>query len=156
MPDQHAGFQSYKGEIAGAARTATEGGIRRIVQEARASERAVRSFSLGNKVNWGRRALAAYTWFRTGKGSQRQWLHKIGKAEDPSCPCGAAEQSGEYIVRHCTHHSYERAHNFITSTREWSNLDTKIWVPNDDAEGLAESDDQQVDGVERFFDYLAY
>ena len=116
----------------------------------------MKSFGLGGKVNWGRRALAAYTWFRTEKGPQQQWLHKIGKAEDLSCPSGVAAQSGEHIVWHCTLHSHERARNRITNTKEWSNLATKIWVPNDDIEGLAESDDQQVDAVERFFDYLAY
>ena len=158
LADQHATFQSFRGEIAGATRTATEGGIRRIGKEARASERAVKSFGLGGKVLWKRRALAAYTWFRTGRGPQRQWLHKIGKAEGPSCPCGATIQSGEHIVWHCTIHEHERAHNRITCTREgnWAALDTKVWAPNDDVEGLAESDDQQVDGVERFFEYLAY
>ena len=158
LADQHATFQSFRGEIAGATRTATEGGIRRIAKEARASERTVETFGLGGRVLWGRRALAAYTWFRTGRGPQQQWLHKIGKAEDPSCPYGAIIQSGEHIVWHCTLHEYERAHNGITDTREgeWADLDTKIWVPNDDVEGLADSDDQQVDGVKRFFDYLAY
>ena len=66
----------------------------------------------------------------------------------------------QHIVWYCTLYSYELARNRITDTKEgeWADLDTKIWVPNcnDDVEGLAESDDQQVDGVERFFDYLAY
>ena len=77
-------------------------------------------------------------------------------AEDPSCPCGAAVQSGEQIVWHCNLHRYERARNRLTTmTREgeWGDLDAKIWAPNDDVEGRAESDEQQVDGVERFFDY---
>ena len=118
LADQHATFQSYRGEIAGATRTATEGGIRRIAKEARASERAVKSFGLGGRVKWKRWALATYTWFRAGKGPQRQWLHKIGKAEDPSCTCGAAVQSGEHIVWVCTLHEYERRRNRITNTRE--------------------------------------
>ena len=46
-----------------------------------------------------------------------------------------------------------RIHN--TSEREWADLDTPIWVPNDDVEGRAETDDQQVDGVERPFSYLS-
>ena len=41
----------------------------------------------------------------------------------------------------------------MTREGEWGDIDGKIWVPNDDVEGLAESDEQQVDGVERFFDY---
>ena len=39
---------------------------------------------------------------------------------------------------------------------EWADLDDPIWVPNDDVEGLAESEDQQVNGVERFFEYLSF
>ena len=110
-------------------------------------------------VQWGRRALAAYTWFRTEKGPQRQWLHKIaiGKVEDPSCPCGAPVQSGEHIIWHCSAHRYERAKNRISSaTRagEWADLDGKIWVPNEEAGD--DGEDNQVDGIERFFDYLAY
>ena len=111
---------------------------------------------MGNKVQWERCALAAYTWFRTGKGPQREWLHKIGKADGPSCPCGAAVQSGEHIVWHCNLHRNERARNQLTTmTREgeWRDLDGKIWAPN---EGAGDDDDQQVDGVERFFNYLAY
>ena len=68
-------------------------------------------------------------------------------------------QSGEHIVWDCTIHQYERARSRLnTATRRgaWEDLDGKIWVPNDDVEGRAESDEQQVDGIERFFDYLAY
>ena len=94
LADQHATFQSYRGQIANVTRTGTEGGIRWIAKEARASERKVASFGLGNRVNWGRRALATYTWFREGKGPQRQWLYKIGKVEDPSSDCGAEVLAG--------------------------------------------------------------
>ena len=165
LADQYTTFQSFRGEISRADRTATEGRIRRIAKEVRANERAVATYGQGGKVAWKRRALAAYTWFRTGKGPQRQWLHKsnqtihkIGKAEDPSCACGATIQSGEHIVWQCNRHSYERARNRINRTRDgnWGDLDGKIWFPNDDVEGRRESDDQQVDGVERFFEYLAY
>ena len=160
LADQRATYESFLGEISNAPRTATEGGIRRIAKEARASERSVAGYGKGGKVLWKRRALAAYTWFRTGKGPQRQWLHKIGKAEDPSCPCGAAVQSGEHIVWHCALHRNERRRNRIAEGSTWEGLDNKVWVPNDNVhvEGRAESDGQQVDGVyvERFFSYLAY
>ena len=52
---------------------------------------------------------------------------------------------------------HERARNRLTTrTRqgEWGNLDGKIWAPNEGRGG--DDDEQQVDGVERFFDYLAY
>ena len=76
-------------------------GIRRIAKDVRAIERKAAGYDKGGKVQWGQRALAAYTWFRTGKGPYEQWIHKIGKAEDPSCPCGALIQSGEHIVWQC-------------------------------------------------------
>ena len=115
LADQHATYQSWLGEISNAHRTATEGGIRRIAKEARQEERAAAGYGKGGKVHWGRCALAAYTWFRTRKRPQHQWLHKIGKVEDPSCPCGANIQSGEHIVWHCKLHQYERARNRLTT-----------------------------------------
>ena len=94
-------------------------------------------------VRWGHRALAAYTWFQTGKGPQRQWLHKIGRAEDPSCPCGAVVQSGEHIVWHCNLHRHEHRRNRIAAGSTWEELDGKVWVPNEGAWG---GEDDQVDG----------
>ena len=84
LADQHAtySYQLWLGKISGAHRTGTEGGIWRVAKEARQEERVVAGYGKGGKIHWGRRALAAYAWFRTGKGPQRQWLHKIGKAED--------------------------------------------------------------------------
>ena len=35
-------------------------------------------------------------------------------------------------------------------------LDDPICVPNDDVEGREEMEDEQVNGVERFFDYLSH
>ena len=35
----------------------------------------------------------------------------------------------------------------------WEDLDGKIWVPNEQG---GDDNDDQVDGIERFFDYLAY
>ena len=98
-------------------------------KEARENERKKAGYGKGGKVQWGWRALAAYTWFRTGKGPQRQWLHKTGKAEDPSCPCGAVVQSGEHIVWQCNLHLDERRRNRVEGTRGWEDLDGKIWAP---------------------------
>ena len=58
----------------------------------------------------------------------------------------------------CALHDNERRRNRIDNTREgnWADLDDPIWVPNDDVEGLTETDDQQVNGVERFFSYLSF
>lgn len=158
LADQRANFESHRGQIAGSAGIATEGGIRQISKATRAQERAVASLGKGRMVLWKRRALATYTWMRTGKGPQRQWLHRIQKATNPSCPCGEQVQSGEHIVWDCELHDTERRRNRIHQTRtgEWADLDDPIWVPNDDVEGLAEEDSEQVNGVERFFEYLSF
>ena len=111
LADQHATFHSFRGAIAGDKRTATEGGIRRIPKEVRAAERTAEGYGLGGRATWGRHTLSAYTWFRTGKGPQREWLHKIKKAEDPSCPCGAATQTGDHIVSDCSLHLDKRRRN---------------------------------------------
>ena len=64
----------------------------------------------------------------------------------------------EHIVWECHLHYDERRRNRIASTArgDWGGLDDPIWVPNDDVEGREETDEEQVDGVERFFEYLAF
>ena len=158
LADQCASFHSHRGQIAGDPGIATEGGIRQLTKASRAECRAAPSFGKGRRVGWKRRALAAYTWMRTGKGPQAQWLHRIGKIESPSCPCGTSSQSGEHIVWECPTHNAERSRNRIAHTTkgDWGRLDDPIWVPNDDVKGREETDEEQVDGVERFFEYLSY
>lgn len=52
-----------------------------------------------NRTAWSNRALAAYTWYRTNKGPQHSWLHRINKRPDHEClECGS-EETGEHIVR---------------------------------------------------------
>ena len=69
-------------------------------------------------------------------------------------PMRSTAQSGSHIVWHCSLHRYERARNRITGTNDWQDLDGKIWVPNEERRG--DDDEQQVDGIECFFEYLAY
>ena len=155
IADEHALFQSYRGAIAGDRCTATEGGIRRIAKEARAAERKVEGYGLGGRTQWGRRALSAYTWFRTGKGPQRELLHKIKKTEDAHCDCGAAVQSGDHIVWHCALYQTERRRNRMAGLEGpegWKQIDHLIWVEDEGAE----DPNDRVDGVERLFDYLSY
>lgn len=87
-----------------------------------------------------------------------QWLHAIGKKENPTCACGATQQTGEHLVWECPLHNDERRRNRIdvTDRGDWASLDDPIWVPNDDVEGREETDDEQVNGVERFFEYLSF
>ena len=49
--------------------------------------------------------------------------HKIGRVEDPSCPCRAAVQSGEHIVWQCSAHRDERRRNRVQETRGWEDLE---------------------------------
>ena len=55
------------------------------------------------RPDWGKHALAAYTWTSTNRGPQKAWLHHIGQAEDPSCPCGHPTQDGDHLVFDCPH-----------------------------------------------------
>ena len=41
----------------------------------------------------------------------------------------------------------------MEETRGWEDLDDKIWVPREEG---GDDEDNQVDGVEGFFNYLAY
>lgn len=157
LADPHAMFHAYFEHIAGTGRRATEGGIRQLTNAARAECRSVPTYGKGRGVGWKRRALAAYTWFRTGKGPQLEWLYRIGKAADPTCHCGAAIRTGKHIAWVCRLHTNERRRNPISSTTkgDWGAPDDPSWVPNEDMEGREETDDEQVYEVERFFDYLA-
>ena len=116
------------------------------------AERKAEGYGLGGRVQWRRRALSAYTWFRTGKGPQRQWLHKIGKTEDASCPCGTKIQSGDHIVWDCRLHLSERRRNHMVGLKRWEDIDCLIWAAGEEAD----DPNDRVEGVERFFDYLSY
>ena len=55
-------------------------------------------------LGWHCRAISTYTWCVTEKGSQRGWLHKIGKADTPAPGCHSqsqTEQSGKHTVEEC-------------------------------------------------------
>ena len=158
LADQRATFESHRGQIAGEQGPVTEGGIRQTSKESRASYRTVPGFGKGRAVDWKRRALSAYTWMRTGKGPQAQWLHTIRKIESPQCQCGATHQTGDHVVWECRLHDHERRRNRIDGTERgnWEALDDPIWVANDDVEGRAETDEEQVNGVERYFEYLSF
>ena len=156
IADRHATFESHRGQIRGEEGIVTEGGIRQASKATRAEARSKVAFGKGRLVEWRRRALSAYTWMRMGKGPQKEWLHRIHTSDDPSCPCGAPAQTGEHIVWHCHLHNEARRRNRVHLTTCWEDLDDPIWVPNDDVEGREGGDDEQVNGVERFFEYLSY
>ena len=124
----------------------TEGGLRTIGKSERATMRKRESYRKGTAVNWNRKALSAYTWMRTEKGPQRQWLHRIGKADSPYCSCDASViQSGAHITFACPHHAQARR-RLIANQQSWKELDSPHWIrtgPN-----------EYEDGVISFFEYL--
>ena len=91
-----------------------------------------------------------------GKGPTERVAPQDRESGRPILPMRSSIQSGEHIVWPCPLYLRERRRNRIdhTAKGEWADLDNPIWVPNDDVEGRIESDDQQVDGVEIYFDYL--
>ena len=64
-------------------------------------ERAEAKGGGGNGLlGWCRKALSAYTWCRTNKGPQNEWLFKIGKAGSDKFKCGEA-MTGTHVVEEC-------------------------------------------------------
>ena len=51
-------------------------------------------------LGWCRKALSAYTWCRTNKGPQNEWLFKIKKTDNDSCKCGKT-MTGTHVVEEC-------------------------------------------------------
>ena len=70
----------------------------------RAWARRARAEARGGNGNgllgWCRKALSAYTWCRTNKGPQNEWLFKTGKAESDKCRCRAVI-TGTHVVEEC-------------------------------------------------------
>ena len=104
--DRIAEFHSHLGEILHS-RTATHEGLRAASRAHRKTTYTQTGFGI-RRSDWHRHSLSTYTWYRTEKGPQRAWLHRIGKADGPSCPCGHPEQTGEHITFHCPRHENER------------------------------------------------
>ena len=93
----------------------------------------------------GHQALSAYIWLRTNKGSSRSWLHHIGKADPPNCPCGQHTQDGQHnlqLYRYQSHRTVRRRCRLV------GGLGCAVWIP---IEG-----EQLEDGVEAFFTYLSF
>ena len=102
------------------------------------SQKKKKGFRLGTATDWTRQALSAYSWTRTDRGPQKQWLHRIGRAENPHCPCDPhVTQSGEHLVFDCPLHTAARQ-TFIPGKRSWEELDSPHWIktgPNERGRG---------------------
>lgn len=121
--DKLATWSSHLGQTASATRIVTEGGLIAAGKAERATARRRPGYRLCTATSWSRTALSAYTWMRTEKGPQRQWLHHIGKAEDPHCPCNHdTVQSGLHITFSCPTHAPTR-NRLLGNKRSWEDLD---------------------------------
>ena len=144
--DSLARHMSYLGEVTGSTRTVTEGGIRAKGKAERSKMRRREGFRLGTATEWPRQALSAYTWTRTNRGPHKEWLHHIGRAENPYCTCDHSTiQSGEHIVFVCTSHSRARR-TLIPGKQSWQDLDSPRWIKT--------GPNKKEDGVMKFFEYL--
>ena len=100
-----------------------------------------------HRTEWGKHALAAYTWARTNRGPQKAWLHHIGKAIDPSCVCGHPSQDGNHLVFHCPR-LHARRERLLPKERTWVSLDDPHWVTEAGRDGRKQ---EKIEGTEAFF-----
>ena len=113
----------------------------------RKSARSAPGFGLCNTA-WGKHALAAYTWTRSNRGPQKSWLHHIGKAESPSCPCGHATQDGNHLVFACPLLHAQRERLLPPEADCWEALDAPHWIAEAGEDG---KEQEKTEGVETFF-----
>jgi len=146
IADHLAELHSHLGEISLHARTATHEGLQQVSRANRKQARTQPGFGV-RRPDWHRLALSAFTWYRTEKGPQKAWPHRIGKAEDPSCPCGHPVQTGEHIVFHCPLHTNER-NRLLRGKKTLLDIDHPDW--------RKEGDDTPYDAIDTFFDYLYF
>ena len=144
--DRLADWQSHLGAAMNIPTIATREGLRTHHKAIRKDCRAQASLGMGRKVLWRRRALSAYTWMRTNRGPQREWLHRIRKADSAQCDCGEI-QSGDHVTFHCPEHHAARL-ALLGTACTWESLDAPRYDPEEDDEG------EKTDLVEEFFSYL--
>jgi len=119
--------------------------VRQISKANRASSRYESGFGK-RKTDMHRHALSGYTWIKTNRSPQKSWLHHIGKAEDPTCPCGHTPQDGAHILFDCPRLGTLRG-QLLGTRKTWEELDDPIWRKE-------EGDDSHWDAVEAFFDHI--
>ena len=75
--DQATDWQSHLGPISAAPTYATYEGLRAHGKAIRKELRAQPSLGMGRRTLWSRKALSAYTWMRTNRGPQLEWLFRF-------------------------------------------------------------------------------
>ena len=148
--DRRAALEGIRGRTNGAPHTITPEGLKEVRKAIRATARTVPSYGRG-RTEWGKHALAAFTWTRTDRGPQKAWLHHIGKAEDPSCTCGHTAQDGAHLVFHCPDTSSQRRRLLPPGATTWESLDEPHWVTE---AGRERGEQEKVEGIEAFFQEL--
>ena len=91
--DRQAPLERIRGETRGSIPNTTFEGLKELRKALRKEARSQAGYGR-HRTDWGKHALAAYTWARTNKGPQNAWLHHIGKAEDPSYPAATHPKTG--------------------------------------------------------------
>ena len=130
---------------------ATYEGLREKGRREREEQRTDPGYG-NHRTEWGKHALASYTWTRTDRGPQKSWLHHVGKAEDPECSCGHPLQNGEHLVFECPDLEASRARNLPPDTRTWEDLDAPHWVVTE--AGGPGREQKKEEGTEIFFQDL--
>jgi len=147
--DRRAALEGLKGQR-DLPEIATSEGIREKGKAWRADLRTAPGHGKGH-TNWGKHALAAYTWTRTNRGPQKAWLHHIGKAAEPSCTCGHPSQDGDHLVFGCPRLATQRTRLLPRESDTWESLDDPHWVTEAGGEGREQ---EKVEGIEAFFQDL--
>ena len=119
---QAVGTHSWEGDIRCLSQTSTHAGVWKAGGATREEWRTEPSYL--NKSHQNYQALSA---LRTNRDPQNSWLHKLGKADPPACPCGHPDASGDHITFHCPTWATQR-HNLIGYRSSWPELDNSIWV----------------------------
>jgi len=147
--DRQAELSRIRGNSSGHPGTTTYEGLMTRGRARRSASRTAPGFGK-RRTEWGKHALAAYTWTRTNRGPQKAWRHHVGKAEDPSCPCGHPSQDGDHLVFHCPQLHGPRA-RLLPEDRTWESLDDPHWVIEAGGEG---KEQEKIEGTEAFFQDL--
>ena len=58
-------------------------------------------FQKKRHMKWDRDEVRGLTYLHTDKGPMKQWLFKIGKAEDPWCECGEVQNAAHLLTSGC-------------------------------------------------------
>ena len=117
--------------------TVTPAGLKAWARRVRAEARGNGNGLLG----WCRKALSAYTWCRTNKGPQNEWLFRIKKTDTESCKCGAEKMTGTHVVEECPELSQWRPRRAV-----WKN-----WKEALGGRAIRKEEEEEGDALGAFF-----